>query len=214
MVSAYASMGSHDKIENITRLFARLQRRFGDFFARIERSQTSAQVYETLGSADGFGNFLAYQTLVDLLYPLKVYGGKPLLPYSHDDWASAGPGAQRGIAMLLADGIRADHLTVMRWLRWNQQTEFERLGLDFHYLADAQGTPQPISLANIQNCLCEYHKYVKIGAGTGRGRRKFSSGDTAPATTGEKGASRRVRKKPSDTAKADSEQLPLAFPAV
>jgi len=123
MVSAYASMGSHDKIENVARLFALLHRRFDGFYARIEAAHHPSEVYETLNTAQGFGNFLSYQTLVDLLYPLKVYGGKPLLPYTHDDWASAGPGAQRGIAMLLAEGVVADHLTVMRWLREHQDAD-------------------------------------------------------------------------------------------
>lgn len=173
MVSAYASMGSRDKIENVTRLFALLHADFAEFYARIETAPHPSRVYEILASAHGFGNFLAYQVLVDLLYPLEVYDGRPLLPFSHDDWAAAGPGAQRGIGMLLQPGLRAEHLAVMRWLRTHQREEFDRLGLDFPFLTDARGNERELSLANIQNCLCEYHKFVKIGEGTGRGRRKF-----------------------------------------
>jgi hypothetical protein len=172
-VSAYASMGSRDKVENVARLFAVLHRGFGEVYARIEASRSAAEVHAVLGTAYGFGNFLAYQVLVDLLYPLEAYGGAPLLPYSHDDWASAGPGARRGIAMLLPDGARVLPLDVMRWLHRHQRKEFDRLDLAFAALADGGGNPIPISLANIQNCLCEFHKYVKIAEGTGRGRRKF-----------------------------------------
>ncbi|HUY77068.1 MAG TPA: nucleotide kinase domain-containing protein [Ktedonobacterales bacterium] len=194
MVSAYASMGSHDKVENVARLFDLLHRRFDAFYASIEGCHHPSEVYETLSTAQGFGNFLAYQTLVDLLYPLNVYGGKPLLPYTHDDWASAGPGARRGIAMLLAAGVTPDHLAVMRWLRGHQDAEFERLGLAFPFLADADGRPKPISLANIQNCLCEFHKYVKISEGTGRGRRKFASAQTALSTVAAPAGTRKRRK--------------------
>lgn len=180
MVSAYSSMGSSDKIENIARLFAALHADFAHFFARVEHCPTAADVHSTLSSAYGFGNFLAYQVLVDLLYPLRIYGHKSLLPFSHEDWASPGPGAQRGIKMLLAPQSTRQSLDVMRLLRDRQQTEFERLGLDFPYLEDGDGRPIKISLANIQNCLCEFHKYIKIRDGTGRGRRKFA------ASSGEK----------------------------
>lgn len=175
MVSAYFSMGSSDKIENIARLFAVLHADFTAFFARVERCPSAADVHATLSSAYGFGNFLAYQVLVDLLYPLRVYGNRPLLPFSVDDWASPGPGARRGIKMLLQPNTTRPFLCVMRWLREHQQAEFARLGLDFPYLEDADGNRIAISLANIQNCLCEFHKYVKIGDGTGRGRRRFAS---------------------------------------
>ena len=178
MVSGYTSMGTHDKIDNIVRLFTLLQMEFAAFYRRIAASTSSEQVYEILRTAHGFGNFLAYQVMVDLLYPLESAGGAPLLPYSHDDWSSAGPGAQRGIKMLLAPDQRADTLPVMRWLRLNQEAEFTRLELDFPYQRDKQGQSVPISLANIQNCLCEFHKYVKISNGTGKGRRKFTQATT------------------------------------
>lgn len=176
LVSGYASMGTHDKAENIARLFGRLHQSFPRFYAQLMACKSSEEVYTVLRSADGFGNFLAYQVLVDLLYPLACYGGSPLLPFSHDDWASAGPGAQRGIQLLLIDeNQEVCDLDVMRWLRHQQHAEFARLGLDFPYLIKEGGdTKMDISLANIQNCLCEFHKYVKISNGTGRGRRKFA----------------------------------------
>jgi hypothetical protein len=174
MVSGYTLMGSRDKVENVARLFALLHSGFDIFYQRIRSCNSAAQAYDVIRSASGFGNFLAYQVLVDLLYPLKVYGWAPLLPFSHDDWASPGPGAQRGISMLLKEGIKADHLEVMRWLRFNQKMEFDRLNLEFPCLVDHEGRNVDISLANIQNCLCEFYKYVKINEGTGRGRRKFA----------------------------------------
>jgi hypothetical protein len=185
MVSAYRQMGSHDKIENIACLFALLQHDFADLYTRIEACRSSAEVHAVLSSAYGFGNFLAYQVLVDLLYPLRIYDNAPLLPYAHDDWASAGPGAQRGIALLLQAQQPPTHtgttktdraLIVMRWLHAHQHDEFARLELNFPYLTNEQGCI-PLSLANIQNCLCEFHKFVKISEGWGRGRRKFSLRD-------------------------------------
>ena len=163
MVSPYNSMGSKDKIVNVSRLFGKIHKDFDSIYEGIDNSSSSEEVFNVLRSVNGFGDFLAYQVLVDLLYPLKIYKNKPLLPYSNDDWSKAGPGARKGVKILSNN----NYLEVMTWLRDNQEKEFKRLHLDFPYYN------QRISLANIQNCLCEFHKYVKISNGTGRGRRKF-----------------------------------------
>lgn len=177
MVSGYTSMGTRDKVVNVTRLFTRLHERFSTIYAQIAQCATPADIYSVLAAQQGFGNFLAYQVLVDLLYPLRSYEGRPLLPFTHDDWASAGPGARRGVHMLLANGVRAEYLEVMRWLRWHQRSEFTRLSLNFPFMRAESGAEVEITLANIQNCLCEFHKYVKIQRGEGRGRRKFHAAE-------------------------------------
>jgi alpha-glutamyl/putrescinyl thymine pyrophosphorylase clade 1 len=173
MVSGYSEMGSTEKAVNVARLLAGLAEHFDLFHTALRSSRSAAGAYERIRSEHGFGNFLAYQILVDLLYSLRTCHGRPLLPFSHDDWASAGPGAQRGIHMLLRPGVRTQSLEVMRWLRTNQHEEFVRHGIVFPYLVSETGEARDISLANIQNCLCEFHKYVKIQSRTGRGRRKF-----------------------------------------
>jgi len=61
----------------------------------------------------------------------------------------------------------------MRWLRQNQQQEIDRLNLDFPYLETESGELLELSLANIQNCLCEFYKYHKILNSNGRARRCF-----------------------------------------
>lgn len=196
MVSAYSSLGSSDKIENIARLFGALHANFADLFDRVDQCATAADVHAILSSAYGFGNFLAYQVLVDLMYPLRCNGDRGFLPYTQDDWASPGPGARRGIEMLLQPGATRQDLEVMRWLRDHQHNEFERLRLDFPYWEEAVGKPIEISLANIQNCLCEFHKYVKIREGTGRGRRKFRV--IAKATPSQTSISFRVEQRPTE----------------
>lgn len=181
MVSAYSSLGTRDKIASVAHIFAAIQFRFPTLCVQILNCSSASEVYGELRQVYGFGNFLAYQVLVDLLYPLQVYGGTPLLPYSHDEWASAGPGARRGIRMLMLDTYDGNELEIMRWLRDHQQAEFDRLGLRFRFLRDLQDEPVHITLANIQNCLCEFHKYVKIREGTGRGRRRFDAPQSRPA---------------------------------
>jgi hypothetical protein len=193
MVGAYTSMGTRDKVENVARLFERLAGNFQSIYQRINVSSSAEEVHAVLASVYGFGDFLAYQVLVDLLYPLRVDGGEPLLPFSHNDWAKAGPGARRGIRIMVSyaeqypshrprkhrgvlpyeQAPQPSDLAVMRSLRDHQDDEFRRLGRDFPYLTDSGNRPVQLTLANVQNCLCEFHKYVKIRDGTGRGRRKI-----------------------------------------
>jgi len=173
IVSTYLRMGSRDKVVNIARLFGELAKNFDGVSHRLLACRSSEEAFHELRSVYGFGTFLAYQVLVDLLYPLKINGGRPILPFSHNDWAIAGPGAQRGVKILLLDQTISKELKVMRWLHEHQQAEFERRRLLFPYLHDQRDAPIPISLSNIENCLCEFYKYIKIQTGTGRGRRRF-----------------------------------------
>lgn len=174
MVSGYAMMGSHDKITNVVRIFSLWHEKFLDFYKDLSESSSSKQAYELIKRNKGLGNFLAYQILVDLSYPLKVYSGKGVLPFNNDQWAEAGPGAKKGVAMLLKPGAKVKNLEVMEWLRDHQMDEFVRLDINFPFLLDVNGKNVRISLANMQNCLCEFHKYVKISNGNGRSRRKFT----------------------------------------
>jgi hypothetical protein len=172
MVGGYTKMGSKDKGVNIARLFAALAENFSPFYSELSGCKSMEEAYVLVKSLYGFGNFLAYQVLVDITYPLKAYGGRPLLDVPQEAWAAAGPGAKKGIGILAPDKMGLD-LEVMKWLRDNQTGEFARLGLDFPNLSGEDGKRRLISLPNIQNCLCEYHKYVKIMEGTGRARRTY-----------------------------------------
>ncbi|MFQ5492878.1 MAG: nucleotide kinase domain-containing protein [Candidatus Dojkabacteria bacterium] len=173
MVASFSQMGSSDKIENIASLFELVQKNFANTYQKILSARDPQEAYKAIKNNYGFGEFLSYQVLVDLLYPLRVNGNRSILPFTHDVWAKAGPGAKRGIGILLKKNTKLKPLDVMLDLRRGQRQEFTRLGIDFPFLRDTDGTEREISLANIQNCLCEYHKYVKIGEGTGKGRRKF-----------------------------------------
>lgn len=176
MVSGYNQMGSSDKVENVAMLFDQIASD-QSFFSELLSTESAKQAYKTIRSQQGFGNFLSYQVLVDLLYPANYYNGQSVLPFSADDWSSPGPGAQKGIKRLIKESSQVDDLAVMRWLRENQQAEFDRLGLDFPYLSDESNSRIELSLADIQNCLCEFYKYDKILNSEGRARRRFRNSE-------------------------------------
>lgn len=167
IVAAYSHMGGADKAENIAKLFGLICKRWDAFMTQLRACKTSEQAFQAIEGLPGFGRFLAYQVLVDLRYPLKSWGGCGILPFDNDSWVIAGPGAQKGLGML---GVTSQvyQLPAMRWLRENQQQEFERLGIEFH-----KWDGKDLDLSNIQGCLCEYHKYHKIKNGTGHGRSSY-----------------------------------------
>jgi hypothetical protein len=171
LISPYSSMGSKFKFRNVSRLFGLIHRDFEDFWKRLDTAPTFEKAFKVLNGTYGFGPFLAYQVMVDLTYPLpRTQYGSAIIPFSQDDWARLGPGALRGFARLSSS---RETLNGLRWLHRSQRQEFERLGLTFHYLLDAEGNEVEISLANMQNSLCEYHKYRSIQDGTGKSQRIF-----------------------------------------
>ena len=181
LVAGYSGMGGADKVENVARLFGRVRDRFDGFWSEVEGASGPEDVYAAVRSLPGFGNFLAYQVLVDLLYPLPGHDGASLLPFSPNAWAAAGPGAKRGLDVLLADSSACTDLEAMRWLHRRQRPEFDRLGLDFVWLRDASGDPTDLSLADVQNCCCEFYKWEAVQNGEGRTRRRFRPGDRRAA---------------------------------
>jgi hypothetical protein len=65
------------------------------------------------------------------------------------------------------------YLEMMEWLRDNMQSELERLNLPFVYLADSAGEPKRLHTADIQSCLCEFHKYTRLWTKESNKVRKF-----------------------------------------
>ncbi len=62
-------------------------------------------------------------------------------------------------------------------LRQHQNDEFDRLGLDVPFFETEDGDRLELSIANIQNCLCELYKYHKNPYTNGRGRRCFQDSE-------------------------------------
>lgn len=180
MVAGYSQMGSSDKVENIAAIFEGISSD-DEFFNRLSSPSSVEDAYNIIRSQPGFGNFLSYQVLVDLLYSVDYYDGESVLPFSANDWSSPGPGAQKGIKRLTNELTGIDRLKVMRWLHQNQQQEFDRLNIDFPYLMTEDSEKVKLSLADIQNCLCEFYKYHKILNSDGRARRRFRNSNARSA---------------------------------
>jgi hypothetical protein len=163
-VASYVAEGSDSKVENVANMFAYLAGGMEETVRRIKSSRRVVEVYKVFETIQGFGEFLSHQIVVDLLYP-NAEGAK-IVPFTDDEFAKAGPGARKGIWTLINEAYKPANLTiVLEWLRDNQQEEFDRLGINFPYLAGEDSEPHLMSICDIQASLCEFFKYYRLWNG-------------------------------------------------
>lgn len=161
MVSNYGR--SEPKSQVVANVLAVAAEGWKGTWRHVREAATRQQAYNALSRVYGIGNFLAFQVLVDLCYPIPGNHGKGLLPFSNDDWIAAGPGAVRGLRYLLgADFSPAggrDDQAVAALVRMHRPALD---ALDMPWLRDEAGKPIPVDRSNMQNCLCEYSKYRRL----------------------------------------------------
>ena len=122
------------------------------------------EAFADIQMIDGFGSFLAAQVVADL----KNTIGHPLK--DAEDWktfSAPGPGSMRGVnwfhggrpntkctPMFYQEAI----ITIRRWLELQ---------------SDAAYIVKDLCDQDLQNCLCEYDKYMRVKTGTGRSKRNY-----------------------------------------
>ncbi|WP_448137575.1 nucleotide kinase domain-containing protein [Sphingobacterium siyangense] len=121
-----------------------------DLLEKLQNSRSLEGVYNILLDIPTFGPFLAYQYTIDINY-------SQLINFSEMDFVVPGPGAKDGIRkcfLNLGDYSEAD---IIRWVTERQQSEFERLNLEFKSLWG-----RPLQLIDCQNLFCETDKYARV----------------------------------------------------
>lgn len=111
----------------------------------------------------GWGPFMAYQVVVDLRHTRYLRGAPDI-----QTWAALGPGSRRGLNRLA--GRPVDYPL--------KQEEGLAEMLDLHRNQHKWRAPwvPPIDLSDIQNCLCEVDKYLRVKNGEGKPRAKYVAG--------------------------------------
>lgn len=128
---------------------------------RPSAADTLAQYHAKLTRFNGLGSFMAAQVIADLKYT-------PPLDGATDWWsfAASGPGSRRGMNRILGRPIsvpwrEADwHKNLMALNEWIAP-QVRDLGL------------QPLHAQDLQNCLCEFDKYMRTKNGEGRPRATY-----------------------------------------
>lgn len=117
---------------------------------RILSAASLQEVFDVLRSYPLFGDFMAYQTAIDINY-------SPHVNFSENDFTKAGPGALRGIQKVFESTSGMSPSEVIMWMVENQDREFERLGLRFNGLWG-----RPIHAIDAQGLFCETDKYCRL----------------------------------------------------
>jgi len=106
--------------------------------------------FDLLREYPTIGDFLAYQFITDVNY-------SEITNFSEMSFVVPGPGALDGIRKCFADLGGLNEPEIIKLMAENQQSEFERLGLDFQSLFG-----RPLQLIDCQNLFCEVDKYARM----------------------------------------------------
>ena len=117
--------------------------------AKLLEAKSLRAVYELLHGYPLMGDFMSYQTTIDLNY-------SALLDFSENDFTQAGPGALRGIKKVFQDTGDYTPAEIVLWMTERQHDEFARLGLPF---AGLWG--RPLHAIDCQGLFCETDKYCR-----------------------------------------------------
>jgi hypothetical protein len=119
-------------------------------------------VFERLTQFDGIGSFIAGQIIADIKYapPLLLGAG---------DWSTfavPGPGSLRGMRRLY--GLAKDDK------RYDKNWRFNLLAVKDRLNTDIPGGMSPLHAQDVQNCLCEFDKYMRVWLGEGVPKQKYN----------------------------------------
>ncbi|HET7012337.1 MAG TPA: nucleotide kinase domain-containing protein [Streptosporangiaceae bacterium] len=135
--------------------------------AKLLETKMLREVYWLLHGYPLMGDFMSYQTTIDLNY-------SALLDFSENEFTQAGPGALRGIKKCFEDPGDYTPAEIVRWMTDRQEDEFARLGLPFCGLWG-----RPLHAIDCQGLFCETDKYCReavpdLGSARKRIKAKFT----------------------------------------
>jgi hypothetical protein len=119
---------------------------------RILATFSLNQIYELLHGYPLMGDFMSYQTAIDLNY-------SDLIDFSENEFTKAGPGALKGISKMfesLGDYTPTD---VIHWMVDHQEAAFESHNLPFNGLWGRR-----LHAIDCQGLFCETDKYCREAA--------------------------------------------------
>lgn len=121
-----------------------------DLPVRVLEGGSLRRGFELLRSYPMFGDFLAYQFMIDLAY-------SSVLECSETEFIVAGPGARDGLKKCFSSPGGLSDSDLIRVVADRQESEFDRLDIHFESLFG-----RPLQLIDIQNLFCEVDKYARL----------------------------------------------------
>jgi hypothetical protein len=137
---------------------------------RLLEAKSLRKVYDLLHGYPLMGDFMSYQTAIDLNY-------SALLDFSENEFTQAGPGALRGIKKCFEDLGDYTPAEIVLWMTERQDEEFARLGLPFDGLWG-----RALNAIDCQGLFCETDKYCREAAPDLASARKRIKARFAPSS--------------------------------
>lgn len=125
-----------------------------------DNCKTLNEAHKELMKVEGLASFLAAQVVADL----KNTVGHPL--HSAPDWwtfSAPGPGSLRGLSWFFEEKITSKN--------YNDKIKEAYEILEFELPEEILDI---LCMQNLQNCFCEYDKFMRVTNGTGRSKRKYN----------------------------------------
>lgn len=121
-----------------------------------------ARSHEFLMQLEGLGSFMAAQVIADL----KNTEGHPLQKAEDwSYWSAPGPGSLRGLGWIFGKIPPSGYEAAIHQVESNLTPEN-------HKLLWAPHQPR-VNMQDLQNCLCEFDKFMRVMTKTGRSKRKY-----------------------------------------
>ncbi len=136
---------------------------------KLFKAKDQQECFEVIKSVRGFANFLAYQVFVDLTYI-------PEFPFSENEFTVAGPGCCKGLDLLFTDRTGLTYEECLFWLRdsWENLCCDCQISWDADKLfSDLPEYDRYMNVMSLENCFCEFSKYMRAKTGQGRPKNKY-----------------------------------------
>lgn len=117
---------------------------------KLTECRSLREAFLLLRAVPTFGDFLAYQYVIDLNYARMI-------SFDEMEFIVPGPGARDGIRKCFSDFGGLSEADLIRLVTDRQELEFSRLGLAFQTLWGRR-----LQLIDCQNLFCEVDKYARV----------------------------------------------------
>ena len=148
IMPAGGSLGHKRKHRNHLTLIERMIH--GDLPTRLTDCGSMQQAFKLIRGYPTIGDFLAYQYVTDINY-------SAITDFTEMEFVVPGPGAIDGIRKCFTDTGGMTDADVIKMMAERQETEFERLGIEFPTLWGRR-----LQLVDCQNLFCEVGKYARV----------------------------------------------------
>lgn len=156
MITGKSSVSrSRDKIKMLMDVFRKdIVPKLNMYYGGIKFASTMEEAWKVLRQVPNLGDFISYQVLLDWAY-INRYP-------DFDAWVFPGPGAVKGLEIIYGKKFS------MSEAQKAIQKLCEEGKTKYHWIP-------PLHIHNVENCLCEYSKYVRLWKGDSHVRPRLFS---------------------------------------